>query len=246
MNPRSVILGAIVTSVALLLASPQVEAKIFRNAYVSFELPDQWDCVLEGTEYVCRSQKNPQDSREAIIILTAKEAGPMDSLPAYQQHLQTPKLIPNRLGQQMQSQVVKVTQSMIANQPWADGMHLGSEIPNYYTRYMATVKDQVGILVTFSAHKRVYTKYSNDFFKAIQSLRVTVTKGLMAHPGDGPLRPGSETLGQNLQSAIPQDMMQDLPDEPTNGGSKMTNMLFGIAILMAAAGLYLLFKRKKR
>jgi hypothetical protein len=115
----------------LLLLSPLAQAKIFRNAYVSFELPAQWDCILEGTEWVCRSQKSPTDSREAIIILTAKEAGPVDTLPFYLQHLRTAKSIANRMGQPMQSQVVNAGQRLIANQPWINGLQLGSEIPNY-------------------------------------------------------------------------------------------------------------------
>ena len=52
-------------------------------------------------------------------------------------------------------------------------MHLGSEIPNYYTRYLAAVKGRVAVLVTFSAHKKYYTKYSGQFFEAIKTLRVT-------------------------------------------------------------------------
>lgn len=55
---------------ATLLLSWNAEAKVFRNAYVAFELPDTWNCNLEHTEWVCRSQ-NDKESKEAIIILTA-------------------------------------------------------------------------------------------------------------------------------------------------------------------------------
>ena len=41
-----------------------VQAKIFRNAYVAFELPDIWNCTLEHTEWVCRSS-NDKESKEA-------------------------------------------------------------------------------------------------------------------------------------------------------------------------------------
>ena len=31
------------------------QAKLFRNAYVSFELPPNWNCKLEGAEWVCEN-----------------------------------------------------------------------------------------------------------------------------------------------------------------------------------------------
>ena len=78
-------------------------------------------------------------------------------------------------------------------------MHLGSEVPYYYTRYLATVKVQIAILVTFSAHQRYYTKYSNDFFKAILSLRVNAPNKIGT--GLAPMRPGSESLGASIGGA---------------------------------------------
>ena len=56
-------------------------AKRFRNAYVSFELPPNWNCKLEGSEWVCENDFSAK-TKEAIIILTAKEVGPTDTLPA--------------------------------------------------------------------------------------------------------------------------------------------------------------------
>jgi hypothetical protein len=50
------------------------------------ELPEIWKCGLEQTEWICRSNID-KESKEAIIILTAKEAGPMDSMEEYEKHL---------------------------------------------------------------------------------------------------------------------------------------------------------------
>lgn len=38
----------------LFMAAP-AGAKVFKNAYLSFEIPNTWDCQLEQTEGVCRS-----------------------------------------------------------------------------------------------------------------------------------------------------------------------------------------------
>lgn len=247
--PMNRFLRLLFVTASLLAFQATAEARVFRNSYVSFELPDRWDCVLEQTEYVCRTSNPAIDNREAIIVLTAKEVGPSDALPLYETHLKTPRTIPSRTGQPLQSQIMKVEQRKIANQPWVDGMHLASEVPSYYTRYLATTKDKIAILVTFSAHKLHYTKYSSDFFRAIESLRVVYTRGQLSGggAGGGGALPGSELLG-----SVPGGMGYDgesLPDEGTgddSGLSKNVKNLLGAALLIGAVGLYLLLKRGKK
>ena len=157
-------------------------AKRFRNAYVSFELPPNWNCKLEGAEWICESDFSGK-TKEAIIVLVAKEAGPADTLAAYLAHLQTPRVIPGHGGTPTKSQIIHTKERMIANQMWIDGMHLGSEVGPYFTRYLATIKDKISVLVTFSAHKEHYTKYSGDFIKAVESLRVVASKDSIGDRG---------------------------------------------------------------
>ena len=242
----SLVLMAIFAILTLQLAPESAEAKVFRNAYVSFELPDKWDCVLELTEWVCRTNSTGADNREAIIILTAKEVGPSDSLPLYQQHLKTARTIPNRAGQPMQSQILKVEQRNISVHPWIDGMHLSSEVPNYYTRYLATTKDKIAILVTFSAHKLYYTKYSGDFFRAIESLRVIATTGLLGGKGGGGVNlPGADVLGNGSQIDGSYSEGDQYPDEESGrkGAGGIATKLFGLAFIILAIGAYLVLKK---
>ena len=190
-------------------------AKIFRNAYISFEMPDSWNCKLEQTEWVCRSEQG-KESREAVIILTAKEVGPTDSFVLYENHLKAPVAAPSKTGQTVLSKVVYPPKNVnINDQPWIDGLHAGSEVKNYYTRYLATIKDKIAILVTFSAHQSFYAKYAQDFFKTIKSLRVIATKDLLSRPDLGALRPGSETLGAGVSAAMPADLMTEGDDNGT-------------------------------
>jgi LPXTG-motif cell wall-anchored protein len=232
-----------------LLSTNSAEAKTFRNAYVSFDLTERWDCTLEQTEWVCRTGVGAGDNREAIIILTAKEVGPADSLMAYQQHLKTPRMVPSRTGQPIQSQILKVEQRTINQQPWIDGMHLASEIPNYYTRYLATTKDKIAVLVTFSAHKTHYSKYSSDFYKAIESLRVIATKSLMGGGGGGGVGiPGSDMLGSGNTGLGGMGMGDELPEEGSGGkgGDATTKAVMALAVLALLGGLYLVLKKKKK
>lgn len=231
---------------AVILASLISEAKVFRNAYVAFELPDTWKCELEHTEWVCRSE-SAKEAREAIIILTAKEVGPTDSFELYTQHLSVlPKSTPNLASARV---VYPPKQVKINDQVWIDGLHLGSEVVNYFTRYLATIKDRVAILVTYSAHKDYYTKYSPDFFKSVQSLRVIAAKNLMSGPEGAALRPGSETLGGPIRSAMPADIAGQesmIPGSSSAAQAEKTKMLFiGIGILILGAGIYIYLKMKK-
>ncbi len=234
------------TLFTLILTSLTLEAKVFRNAYVAFELPDTWRCNLEHTEWVCRSE-SAKESREAIIILTAKEVGPTDSFDAYSQHLGTVQR--NPLRPEASRVVYPPKQVKINDQVWIDGLHMGSEVVNYFTRYLATIKDRVAILVTYSAHKDFYTKYSPDFFKSIQSLKVIATKNILASPEGTALRPGSETLGQSINSAMPADIRAEeamLNDGGKSKQSEKTRMLFaGIAVVVIGLGVYIFLKAKK-
>jgi LPXTG-motif cell wall-anchored protein len=239
----------LLAAAAPLLSSTAATAKTFRNAYVSFDLTERWDCTLEQTEWVCRTGVGAGDNREAIIILTAKEVGPADSLTAYEQHLKTPRMVPSRTGQPIQSQILKVEQRTINQQPWIDGMHLASEIPNYYTRYLATTKDKIAVLVTFSAHKTHYSKYSSDFYKAIESLRVIATKSLMGGGGAGGVGiPGSDMLGSGNNGAGGMGMGEELPEEGSGGkgGDTTTKAVMALAVLALVGGLYLVLKKKKK
>lgn len=234
---RSLIVGG-------LLVCGTANAKLFRNAYVSFELPPNWNCKLEGSEWVCENDFAAK-TKEAIIILTAKEVGPTDTLPAYLAHLQTPRSLPGRGGAPTKSQIIHVKERMIGNHMWIDGMHLGSEVGPYFTRYLATIKDRIAILVTFSAHKEHYTKFSNDFIKAIESLRVVATKDTLGGRDSGAGMAGAGgQVGVSPGAVV--DYQSDLPLEapPRTGGGMLNILLLGL--IVAAIGGYFYMKRKPK
>lgn len=223
------------------LLSTQSHAELFKNSYVSFELPPNWKCDLDGTEWVCIS-KFAKQSKEAIIILTAKEVGPTDSIAAYTTYLKTPKSIPDKSGKMTTSQVITVQQRLISNHPWIDGMHKGSEISSYYTRYLATVKERLAILVTFSAHTDHYTKYSSDFLQAVQSLRVVAAKDILEN-NNQPAMNVTGVRGLPLENQTFSGGGVEAPIEPK--GQDLKTKIILVAILLAAIGLYL-WRRKKK
>lgn len=220
------------------------EAKLFSNSYISFELPPNWDCKREGTEWLCISQFSAK-AKEAIIILTAKEVGPTDTLTAYMAHLKEPRTLPGKAGPAMPSKVLHVQQRNINNHPWIDGLHMGSEVTTYYTRYLATVKERIAILVTFSAHRSHYTQYSNDFIRAIDSLRVTATKDMMTRPGANMGKVGGGHIGSPLPGPGGGQFEQFPDEDPTGGAGKMRKFL-GLALILIAIGLFMFMRSRKK
>lgn len=228
-------------SILLIFISSAAIAATFSNQYVSFELPDNWSCKLEGTEWICVSQLEKQ-AKEAIIILTAKELGPSDNLQAYKTHLSTPRTLDDGKGKSVTSQVLSVKENKINGHTWVDGMQLGSEIPSYYTRYLATTKDRLALAVTFSAHKAHYTKYSQDFLKGVQSLRVIASRDLLT-PRVSPVSGANERIGGATVDPIPLGNPIPLPAEPKAPG--LMRYLLGLILILGAVGYYFYSRKKK-
>jgi hypothetical protein len=243
---RSPISGGLLLLIPLfliLVAGQQSQAKVFRNSYIQFELPPRWDCQLEGTEWVCRNS-NEKEAPEAIIVLTAKEVGPSDTVEQYEAHLKVARTMPGPGGQPQASTVKHVRQRQIGGINWVDGLHMSSEVPNYYTRYLGAVKQKIAVLVTFSAHQRFYTKYSTDFFNAIESLKIVASPDLFGTKNNGVGAGSGEVIGPGGSSG-PMGFAEDFPDE-SKGKKSDKEKLFIFGILVAAIGGYLILKRRKK
>ena len=150
-------------------------------------------------------------------------------------------MIPDDKGKPMNSKIVQVKRSKVNNHEWVDGFHESSEVANYFTRYMATIKDNLGILVTFSAHKKVYSKFSGDFTKAIQSLRVltvpTVNFNAPTIATNNPINPQRQVVVDDINPSEP---------EPVATSDSNTTTLLGLILLILAVVIYFLFGKKSK
>jgi len=221
-------------------------AKVFSNSYVSFQLPPNWNCKVAGTEWVCRSSNNDQ-AKQAIIVLTAKEVGPNDNFAYYNQYLKVAKTPKNRDGTVATSSKVQHLKTLqIANHPWVDGLHLGSLLPNFYSRYLVTIKEKIAVLVTFSAKKEFYTLYSPHFFEAINSLRVTATANNKNMSG---LKGPGEELGQLNVDMDSESWTGDdaaMSADAGTDGSNSNMLIYGAALLMIGGASYILIRKKRK
>ncbi len=223
------------------LLSSFAHAKKFKNSYIEFELPPKWDCQPEHTEWICRNSIVKKEvKKQAVIIFTAKEVGVADTMSNYKSHLKKIKMISDLKGKPISSTVKHVTERKMNNHSWVDGLHLNSEVPMYYTRYLATIKQRIAILVTFSAHQRYYTKYVNDFIRSIESLRITASGSLLQGSIDGGGALGSGFGGLGLDA-----LEEDFPEEP-HGSSGIGQKILILAILLVLIGAYFAFFRRRK
>ena len=162
----------LLTAISILTLTTQVAfAKRFASKYCEFELPSGWECALEGSEYVCQSE-NTDRKKESIIILAAKTRGEQDTLDEYMAYLKKNKEYNLPGGKKQVSEPKYTKMSKVNEQQWVDALHLASEVPGFYTRYLATVKEDLGVAVTFSVTKDLYSTYQPIIDKMVSTLRV--------------------------------------------------------------------------
>ena len=249
-NGRCSKLLALASISLALLAPSAAHAVKFANRFVEFELPPQWTCALEQAEWVCQNTDESK-KREAIIILAAKLKGDIDSLPQYLSYLKQPKVYVSVSGKNMQSEPVYAKETMINSQPWIDSIHRDSEIPGFMTRYLATTKQDIAVLVTYSIVKNKYQDYLNDFENMVKTLKVFRQAGGLNSSS------GSEAIGAaggGLPAGITEGtVFPNAGGGPGMGGSDQNagmNRKQQLPILPIAAGaavlLFILWRKRQQ
>lgn len=229
---------------ALLLAPAGAFAARFTNQFIEFELPPQWQCNLEGAEWVCQST-NEAKKKDAIIVLAAKLKGESDSLDQYLAYLKSAKTYTSVQGKPVKSDVKYAKTVSLQGQVWVDALHLESEIPGFFTRYLATVKSDIGVLITYSVNKAKWQDYTSDFEALIQTLKVFRKPGGV-NQGIQPQSTGlpTVTIPPNMDSQAVFPAVQGGADDQAPMGRKRddtTMYIIGIALL----ALFIIWRKKR-
>jgi hypothetical protein len=231
--------AAIALSLAAALWSGNSHAAKFANQFVEFELPPQWQCNLEGAEWVCQSL-DEQKRRDAIIVLAAKLKGDQDSLDQYLAYLKNPKTYSSIKGSPVTSTPKYAKNIQIADHPWVDSLHMASEIPDFYTRYLATVKNDIGVLVTYSINKNKYAEYQPQFETMVNTLKV------FRKPG-APLNGGSNLFAVNVPKPDDTTVFNQnaIPGGENQPKKKQDEMPFEYILAGVILVAFIIWRRKK-
>lgn len=158
-----------------------LKTKTFKTDFISFNLSNQWDCKMDGSEYVCRPIEKDK-AKEAIIIIAAKIPGKDDNVKAYYSYLKEPKKIADFQGRTIASKMNVIKYKEVKGTQWVDSIHLSSEIKDFYTRYLATVKNSIAILVTYTVARSRHKLYTAELNRMVQSLEVLAKPPQIAGP----------------------------------------------------------------
>jgi len=134
------------------------------STQLNFQLGPQWKCEKRRTENICKQAGD----KSKVIIWTAKKIGASDSLDQYFDHLKQPKTLKNNLTST--PEYAKIVD--INGQKWVDALHWQSEVPNYFTRYLATVNEKNGVLITFSARKSEFENFNKEVQTTVDQLKL--------------------------------------------------------------------------
>ncbi len=148
-------------------------AKAFKTSYLTTTIPEDWACIQSEEVWVCAPQ-NVTAAREVLVTFAAKLIGPEDNLSSYHKLLTRPKAHRSASGGATLSQVVKVTAQNILGHPWVQALHLGSEIPDFYTQYLMTVKGQIAVQVTLSTQRSRLAHHQPVLQKIVQNIQIQV------------------------------------------------------------------------
>lgn len=139
---------------------------------MQFKLPDGWNCQTEGQNFIC-IDPSPASLHNSALVVSFKRRSGEDSLNVYKDQLSRPRtLTVDELT--TPSQPKKVRELKINGVQWVEGIHLGSEIQEYFTHYFATVAGNFAVLVSISIHQSSYDQGLPAFQPTIDSFTLTV------------------------------------------------------------------------
>jgi hypothetical protein len=218
----------------------------FANQFIAFELPAGWQCNLEAAEWICQNT-NPAKQKDAIIILAAKIKGDQDSLDQYLSYLQSPKTYQAISGKTVKSEAKYAKYAKIGEQNWVDSLHLESEIPGYYTRYLATIKADIAVLVTFSIVQSKYAEYQGLFESLVQSLQVFRRQGSLNVQGsDTPIFQTTKVPSHLNSNSIFTDAAQEGSEKKSKSTANPLDDLYFYGGAAAVALVIMLIVRARR
>ena len=165
----------IISCLLILFALPSYGNKIFKAPYVNFKIKKSWTCKSFGVDWVCHHYINKK-AKPALALITAKEGLSSDNIDMY---LSSFSKSSSKEG--LDSKILYTKKILINHHPWIDSFRKNSISKNVFSRYIVTVccdniNAKIHILIGFHAHQNNYTKYSDEFLKAIKTL--TLSKNL--------------------------------------------------------------------
>lgn len=230
----------LIVPIITLLFSSYLQAKVLETAYLTTQVPNNWECKLSGGRWVCRVQTKGYDSR-VVVSLTAKPTSPEETIENFLSQLNTTKTLTSKTGNPIVSKVISAKKVFVNKVIWVEAVHFESEVPNYYTQYMVTVNGGITILLRLSAHKDVFETMKPYFTNVILNTRLKklgniapLKKSPQGHPLPVPATPQPTTTPTAS------------PTGPAQKSQDLSPLVIGTFVLIAAGFSIVFFYRRKK
>lgn len=240
---------------ACLLVAWALPALALKTAYVSFDHPDGWRCELSQGVWICQSTLEGE-RRESVVLSIATMATEWDSVDNYLEYLKKPRTITDDQGKPVQSEVKYARKRDINGVTWVDSLQANSELPGFWSRYVATVHNKLAILITYVVSDEQYKRLAPQFDRMVASLRPNAEFDLniATKQGETPL-PGASKLGPSTANIL-RDKLKPTAglstklsaDTDTGSDEESGGMgsILGVAALGGITVWYVLRRRKHR
>jgi len=219
------------------------------TAYVSFEHPEGWRCELAQGVWICQSTLEP-DRKESVILSIATMATEWDTIENYEAYLKASRKIQDDEGATLMSKVTYVRKRNINGAWWIDSLQHNSELPGFWSRYLATVQNKLAILITYIVSDERYQQLAPQFERMVSSLKPNAEFDLniASKQADGPL-PGREKLGGVTKDILknrlkPPKRAADVEKEEQPTGSPLVTVF--VIVVVGGAVFFFLKKRRKK
>jgi hypothetical protein len=158
-------------------AGPTQQTKLPAKAGSAFLIPplkmaltSDWKCTFYQEDWLCLNEKKPKPHVSGVIIRVSKKTAD-DELANYEFQLSNPKQLVLD-GQRTMSTVKKVKRVNIHGLQWVEGVHVGSEIADWWTHYYSTTTGDVAVTVAISAHPDFYPAGIIEHTNMINSFQI--------------------------------------------------------------------------
>jgi hypothetical protein len=102
--------------------------------------------------------------------------GAADSLQEFHAYMQGSLMVTSPATKAAhKSKPINIQYKDIMGQTWVDSQHLSTAMPDYLTRYLATIKDGRIVLISITVERTKYSAYMSELYKTVESMKIRMT-----------------------------------------------------------------------
>lgn len=212
----------------LIVTSFTTQAMPVETDSLIFEVPNHWECNHKHIHIRCKPKGNKQ---KIVAVITSYPSKKNENIATLEAILSKPKSLPSVDGTTKLSKVYYTKELKVNKVTWLNSLHFGSEVPNYFTQYIATIDTSFMHLINISVQRDAYKTYLNDISTILYSLKLKYN-------------PEKSQPNGNAVAIAKDD--EDPSQSRAGVGGLPLEVLVGIGILVLALSILLLRVRKKK